>query len=119
MSVKIKGLDKAIANFDKRARYALAKHIVNGGSAILESSIKAVTPVDTGFLKASSQIIPVSSSNGAIATASVYNTADYGMYVEFGTRNMPAQPFMHRGAQHARPKIQRYANIEVVKAMKV
>lgn len=60
----------------------------------IEGTAKAAAPVDTGHLKNS---ISTDITGGASATsiaAEVGPTAEYGIYVELGTRNMSPQPYL-------------------------
>jgi len=118
MSLQIKGLDKILANYDKRSKAITVEGIVNGGTAIVQGHIVDVTAVDTGALRASVSIEQAIGSE-TTATASVFTALEYAPHVEFGTVNMSAQPFMHKGTQLARSKVQKFATDQIKKAMKV
>ncbi len=65
---------------------------VREGALLIENSAKENSPVRTGNLRRSIHT-EVSESPDEI-TATVGPSADYGIYVEFGTRKMAAQPYM-------------------------
>lgn len=56
----------------------------------IEAAIRAITPVDTGFLR---DHVQVTVTTGSVSELEV-RTPDYGKYVEGGTVNMSAQPFI-------------------------
>jgi HK97 gp10 family phage protein len=52
-------------------------------------------PVDTGTLRASIHVDSIVQSGGTVVgTVATGGEADYGAYVEFGTSDMDAQPYM-------------------------
>ncbi|MGH0775290.1 HK97-gp10 family putative phage morphogenesis protein [Bacillus mobilis] len=55
-----------------------------------EAGAKQLTPVDTGYLRNSIS----SSFSGGGMEGKVGVGAEYGIYVEYGTRNQHAQPFI-------------------------
>lgn len=71
---------------------------------------RSLVPVATGTLKSS-----IESGNvvrGLSGRVGVSSSADYWRYVEFGTRNMPAQPFFRPAAELERAAfIQRMRDI--------
>ena len=67
----------------------------------VEAQAKALAPVDTGALKSSIQAQP----EGDLA-ARVDVGAEYGIYVEFGTRKMRAQPFLEPAAEQVKPSFE-------------
>ena len=116
MSIQIKGLEKVLANYDRRVKAVTVAAIVNGGAAIVESQAKSLAPVDTGALRRSINTKPATGTTKA--TASVGTNVEYAIHQEFGTRKQPAQPFMHPAAQLSRTKVQKLAISEIKKAMK-
>lgn len=58
------------------------------GAEIVRDNAKAICPVDTGNLRASLE----SKSSGMQAT--VGTNVEYGIYQEFGTYKMAAQPYL-------------------------
>jgi HK97 gp10 family phage protein len=82
---KFKYIQKAIAE-------ALSEIALTGAMPIANEA-KALCPVKTGTLRRSI-ITEITTSTSTRAIASIGPTVDYGIYVEFGTRHMAAQPFM-------------------------
>lgn len=66
---------------------------------------------DTGFL--ASNIFLDIDSNGL--GADIESRADYSLFLEFGTSNMAARPFMQPALEENRPKISRLAK-QMIKA---
>lgn len=73
-----------------------ARQIVTETTAEVEEYAKTVVPVDTGALRASIQ----SEVTGTEGT--VYTDQSYAEFVEFGTVNMAAQPYMTPAGEAAR-----------------
>jgi HK97 gp10 family phage protein len=76
---------------------AAASRIVTATARKLEGRAKVLAPVDTGFLRNSIQALKTGD-----LSAVVFVGAEYGVYVEFGTRRMRAQPFFTPAADEAR-----------------
>jgi len=60
--------------------------------AKVENAAKAIVPVDTGALRDSIELLV--EGIATVATAWVGTTIRYGGYVEYGTSNTPAQPYL-------------------------
>lgn len=78
---------------DNAPRHAIhvrqqAGRIVAKTARDVEASAKDGAAVDTGFMKNSIRAVPVGPF-----TWLVFVSAEYAIYVEFGTRNAAAQPF--------------------------
>ncbi len=65
----------------------------------IEGEAKVRAPVDTGALRAS-----IETSHPARTRSEVATGVEYGVYQEYGTVKMPAQPFMTPAAEAARPR---------------
>jgi HK97 gp10 family phage protein len=65
----------------------------------IEAMAKVYVPVDTGTLKNSIQSAPESDT-----VMVVYTPMDYSIFVEWGTVNAPAQPYLTPAAEQARPR---------------
>lgn len=66
---------------------------VRAGALVIENAAKEYCPVDTGTLRRSIHTeIEYPSVNKV--TAFIGPDAPYGIYVEYGTRRMAAQPYM-------------------------
>lgn len=63
----------------------------------LQVRARQLAPVDTGFLRNSIEVLKTGD-----LSAVVFVGAEYGVYVEFGTRRMRAQPFFTPAADEAR-----------------
>lgn len=71
----------------RRATTALGKAVKD-----IEATAKTLAPVDTGFLRSS--ISSDVSVQGTTIRGEVGPTANYGAYVEGGTRRQRAQPYL-------------------------
>lgn len=76
--------------------------VLEGGSEIQKES-SARAPIKTGNLASSIQVI--SYVEDGIPTSETGPTAEYAIYVEYGTSKMKAQPFMEKGYNAARKVI--------------
>lgn len=75
---------RIISGMESKAEAIVAKTALD-----LEAHAKGRAPVDTGTLKNSIQATKVGDAHWRVVVG-----ADYGMYVEWGTANMGAQPFI-------------------------
>lgn len=121
--VEIKGLDEQIAKLGrlnsigrKHFRTAMGRSVLK-----LVSSIKPVTPVDTGRLRGSIRgrvrMIGTQEIHGIVSS-----NMSYAGYVEFGTKKMRPRRYMARGFRMARETIKRYFKLALqrtINAMKV
>lgn len=73
-------------------RFAVEKAIREVGDQVLAEA-QALVPVDTGALKASLRVTNVPEGEDAYGVA-LTTDSEYWMHVEYGTRNMPAQPYI-------------------------
>lgn len=89
-SIKFEGIDKLALELKKRENLDAVKHIVKKNGAELQAGAQQKAPVDTGTLKRS---IMLNIEDGGLV-AEVTPTAEYGAYVELGTRFMAAQPYL-------------------------
>jgi HK97 gp10 family phage protein len=87
-------------HFDELARKAkgAVRDIVRKAAFDVEANAKNVVPVDTGNLKNSIDVEMESDT-----TAVIGPHTEYAAYVEFGTMNMPAQPYMTPAAEAVKP----------------
>lgn len=81
---------RRVGSFTDDARRAErgAQRAVRIGTMTLEGLVAAGAPVDTGFLKGSVQGRAESSTRGVVTVG-----AEYGAYVNYGTRYVRSQPF--------------------------
>lgn len=73
--------------------------IVRSTAFAIEADAKSRAPVDTGFLRNS---IKATIEQGEIV-AKVVVGADYGRFVEYGTRRAGAQPFLRPAVEVNKP----------------
>lgn len=83
---------------------AKARLIVAKTALDLEAQMKSRAAIDTGFLKSSIKARQVggNASSGSVRWR-VTVGAEYGLYVEYGTRFMRAQPFVAPSVEVVRP----------------
>lgn len=81
-----------------RTMGAKAQVIVDKTAADVEAGAKMRAPVDTGYLKSSINAHPVEPVHAEVTVG-----AEYGRYVELGTRHMAAQPYFTPAIEVARP----------------
>lgn len=84
---------KIIRGMEQKADAFVAKTAMD-----LEAHAKGIVAVDTGTLKNSIQAIRIGSAHWRVVV-----NADYGVYVEWGTVNMPARPFIQPAVQAVTP----------------
>lgn len=84
---------KIIAGMEAKAEQFVAKAAMD-----IEAHAKSRAPVDTGTLKNSIQATRVGDAHWRVVVG-----ADYGMYVEWGTVHMAAQPFFQPAIQAVTP----------------
>lgn len=91
ISIEFEGLDDLRKRLQRQPNKvkAEAKRVVDNTALRVEKKAVILAPHDTGYLE---QHI-VSSSDGPLS-AKVVAEAEYSVYQEFGTRKMPAYPFM-------------------------
>lgn len=90
MSIKIKGIDALQKKLKQNATMSDVKKIVQTNTAELTQKAQRNAPVDTGYLRRS---ITMTIEGGGLEGHSTAG-AEYGPYVEHGTRFNTAQPFM-------------------------
>lgn len=78
---------------------AKAEAIVSKAALDIEAHAKTRAPVDTGTLKNSIQATRVGDAHWRVVVG-----VDYGMYVEWGTARMAAQPFFQPAIQAVTPQ---------------
>lgn len=105
MSIKVSGLSEVLRNIQNIKAAQIASEVVSETSLRVQMSAKQLSPVDTGRMRASIEIVK------AMPTLHfVIVDVDYAKYVEFGTYKQRAQPYlrpaleMHRAFFHQRFK---------------
>jgi len=93
--------DEVKDELQRRSRRALGRATTFGAGAVRQE-ITAQDLIDTGNLLNSIDGQIVASDRGRVAT-----DVFYGIYLEYGTRFMPAKAFMRRGMEQDADKIRR------------
>jgi HK97 gp10 family phage protein len=75
-----------------------AELIVAKAAMDIQAHAQGRAPVDTGTLKNSIQAVRVGAAHWRVVVG-----ADYGVYVEYGTYRMAAQPYLRPAVQTVRP----------------
>lgn len=100
MGVKLIGFEKLDAKLTKNMDLSKVKATVKKNGAQLQKTAQKNTPIDTGNLR---QKITLEITDGG-KTAEVESTAEYGAYVELGTRFMKAQPYLKPAFEEQKEK---------------
>ena len=100
MGVKLIGFEKLEAKLTKNMDLSKVKATVKKNGAQLQKTAQKNAPIDTGNLR---QKITLEITDGG-KTAEVESTAEYGAYVELGTRFMKAQPYLKPAFEEQKEK---------------
>jgi HK97 gp10 family phage protein len=73
---------------------------ITDGTAEMVGTAQAIVPVDTGRLRAS-----ISMRRAGPLSWIFFSDTEYDVFVEYGTRNMAAQPYMRPAYERHRPGI--------------
>lgn len=87
---ELQGNDKLMRALRKKSEALEVEKIVARHTIALAAKMKRECPVDTGFLR-NSIVFEVSALRGEVGP-----TADYAVYVNYGTRYMTANEFIGR-----------------------
>lgn len=93
IEVRSNRLSAIAAGMKPKARTLVAKTVLD-----VEAQAKVRAPVDTGALRNSIHGTMTGETEGEVAVG-----VEYGVYQEYGTRYMPAHPFMTPAAEAVRP----------------
>lgn len=91
--IKNNDFGKIAAGMEPKAARFIAK-----AAQDIQAQAQTRAPVDTGILRASIQAVQVSPLHWQVRVG-----ADYGVYVEYGTRHMAAQPYLNPAVEAVRP----------------
>ena len=100
MGVQVIGFDKLEAKLTKNMDLSAVRTVVRKNGSEMQKKAQKNAPVDTGHLMRS---IDLEITDGG-KTAEIEPTADYGAYVELGTRFMNAQPYLKPGFDEQKGK---------------
>lgn len=84
---------RVVFNHFPAIKAGMVMHVeaITGKAALdMEAQMKTRVPVDTGFLRSSIQARKVGPAHWRVTVS-----AEYGLYVEYGTRFMAAQPYFY------------------------
>jgi HK97 gp10 family phage protein len=115
MSVTVEGIGRAIADLLKiQAATAAAGKVAEerGAEEVLQAA-KAKVPVATGRLSDSLRV------RREADDVFVGTDVEYAAFVEFGTHDAPAQPFLRPAADSAKPAFDRQTAVLVFQAIRV
>lgn len=87
---QMNGIEALQAKLKKNIQLNDVRQVVRAHGAEMNKAAQLKAPVDTGFLQGS--IVFTLADTGLTAQSTA--TANYSIYVEFGTRYQSAQPFM-------------------------
>ena len=82
---------------------ARAAQVVRKTAADIQRDAKILAPVDTGNLRNSISTTTTGDGRTESMTAEIGPTANYGIFVELGTRKMRAQPYLFPAADRHEP----------------
>ncbi len=115
---KVRGKNFTISYSAKRAVGNVNKDVEKAMKKVakkIQAAIKSFAPVDTGKLKRSVAVRGVARGNKPRIEV---KTTHYGQYVEFGTRNMAAQPYIRPVVKGMRKDWERELKKEAAKSQK-
>ena len=87
---------------DKTPMNESVHRAVQQAGLFIERRAKQLAPVDFGDLKRSINLVMKTNKNQSRQLGTVGTNIDYAAYQEFGTKFMPAQPFMGPALEEAR-----------------
>ena len=102
MSVTIRKSGFDFAVLSRRVRQNIADEL-NSGAESCVSLAKELAPVDTGFMR--ENIVQTEDATPEHLRVSIESQADYSAFVEYGTVNAEAQPFMTPAFESARRQV--------------
>jgi len=97
VTILVNDLPRIAAEIRPKAEVVVAKIARD-----MEAGAKRRAPVDTGLLRAS-----ITARRVRELTWTLEVGAEYGAYVEYGTRHMAAQPYLHPAYEEQRPRFLR------------
>ena len=99
MKIEIEGGDELVRSIKDRLGADRVIPVIRRSTTQAQAKAMRLAAVDTGFMKRSITMrLDITGLAGYITAG-----AEYSPYVEFGTRNMDAQPFMRPAAREQAP----------------
>ena len=80
-------------------------NVIRKGAADIQRDAKILAPVDTGNLRNSISTTITGDGRTNRMSAEIGPTANYGIYLEFGTSKMRAQPYLFPATDRHEPAI--------------
>lgn len=102
MSVSIRKSGFNFSALSRRVRENIADEL-NSGAQTCVSLAKELAPVRTGFMR--NNIAQTEDATPDHLRVTMESQADYSVFVEYGTVNMDAQPFMTPAFESARRQV--------------
>jgi len=113
LSIEITGmaeLQKVLSSLSAQVKPQLQKGLMKTGLQIVRQA-KKLCPVDTGYLRSAISANKIE-GGGVMVTAGgggsvkgVTKDVEYAVYVEYGTRNMAAEPFFRPAIDQCMPNL--------------
>lgn len=97
----IRGADKVAADLAAASGEQAIAQGTAAAAPVLKGSVQRETPVRTGFLRGSEDVLNLGSS------LELHATAEYASYVAYGTSRQAANPYPDRGVDLAEPEVVR------------
>ena len=107
MSVELKNMESPERAAQKLRGVAVFQ--LNSAAASVETIASALAPVDTGFMRAHIKQTETATDNSLRAVTE--SQADYSQFVEYGTVNSEAQPFMTPAFESAKKQLASLRNV--------
>jgi len=112
VSVKfdVRKLNRKLKTLESKVEKKLTRQALRAGAKIIAKEAKLRAPVDTGELKSKIKVWALKRSRKRIGvlvgTSAKEYTGDqfYAAFVEYGTKDMPAKPFMGPAAEAKGPE---------------
>lgn len=102
MSVQIRQSGFNFAELSRRVRENIADELNNGAQSCVLLA-QQLAPVDTGFMR--DHIAQTEDATSEHLRVTMESQADYSVFVEYGTVNAEAQPFMTPAFESARRQV--------------
>jgi len=93
MVIAVQNLDRLVKKYNRLGNIDM-KPVMQRATQLVQRTAKEMAPVDTGHLKRNIMRKTYTSPNNTGVVGEVYDPVEYGVYQEFGTSKMKAQPFM-------------------------
>jgi len=100
MSVTIIGLQETITIIDRAISRLNFEQVFSEVANQMLEQIRSKTPVRTGYLRDHNELTEVSANGFTLS-----NTAEYAIYVEFGTYKMAARDFFFSSINELMPQL--------------